>query len=310
MICTLTVNPCIDITYEVLDLKKDDANRAVHVMRDPGGKGINVSRVLQRLGAPTLAIAVAGGHTGKLLGDLLDEENVKHRLVPVPGDTRLGIILTDLREGTQTRVSAPGPNMTMHSLDELRRTLHEELGRSKMMVCGGTLPPGVPLDLYNTLVEDARAKGVPVVVDTDGELLIAVVQAKPFLIKPNVHELSRLVERTLHDRNDVLRAGKSLLDKGLEQLVVSMGKDGAFWIDRRNVFHGKGPDVRAESSVGAGDSMIAGILYGLYNGMAPDVALRWGVAAGTAAVITRGTVLCHPEDVHRMYEQCVITKVE
>lgn len=310
MLHTITLNPSLDLTCTVEDFHFDDTNRAAHVDREPGGSGINVSRVARRLGHPTVALGFLGGHTGQEVADLLEAEGVRTWMVTIPGMTRINPIVQD-RLGRQLRVSLPGPEVSPDAVEVLWRSVFA-LRAPHWLIASGSRPGGVPPDFFARLIRQARAAGVPTAVDADGETLRGAVEAGADLIKPNRYELQRLVGHPLSTLADLVQAGRSLLrqesgGRGVGAVALSLGPDGALLIRPDGVWQAAPPPVAALSAVGAGDSLLAGLCASLADGLSPPDALAVGVACGTATAQTTGTHLCQADQVRALRPQVSVT---
>lgn len=301
MIYTITINPSIDKHITIDKLIKDDAIRARSMHRDPGGKGINVSRVVKELGGATKAFGIVGGCAGYMMRDLLDRDKIDFDFIEIVGETRINVIITDLSDRTQTRISTSGPDVNSGNIDSLIALLDNANPRPSFWVLGGSLSPGAPKDTYKRLIEHLRGKGERCVLDTDGEALESGIEASPFLIKPNEYELQRLIGKRIENDEEILKAAEELCNKGIEIVVISLGKKGAFVVTKKQAFKLESIDVEVRSKVGAGDSLIGGFLVSLEKSQDLEEAGRYGVAAGTAAVMTEGTKLCLHEDVEKLF---------
>ncbi len=304
MIITLTLNPSIDYIMQVQRIKMEDTLRARNAFFQAGGKGINVSRVLQRLDIENVAWGFCGGDTGNWLTDYLDDERVSHDFIRTVAQTRINPIITETETHHQLRASAPGGNIRndeQQLLLERFRNLPEGV---KMISMGGSTPPGLSPSCLRKLIEFANSQNIPCILDADGDVLKEGLQARPFLIKPNQYELSRLLNREITTSDQVIDGARKLIDDGLVQIVAtSLGEGGAVLIDQDNVFVAKAPKVDVVSKIGAGDSMVAGLIKGLIEKRPLDEVLRLGVAAGTAAVMTPGNELCHKHHMEELLAQ-------
>ncbi len=303
MIATITLNPALDKTVTVRKLVVDDVNRWVTLRRDPAGKGIDVSRVIHRLGGETIAYGFMGGHDGKAVENLLRREGVKFDFIPIRHETRTNIIITDLETYQQTRINAPGPRVSAQELGRFMNRMCRLHSRLDFLVISGSVPPGVPNDIYAQLIREAKSKGVKTVLDSDDEWMREGVKAKPYLIKPNVKETERLLGVGLPAEEDIVHAALKLAGMGIAIVVISRGKDGLIATDGNKVFRVISPQVKAKSTTGAGDSTVAGIVLKLSQGTSLEEACRFGAAAGTAAVLTPATELCRRRDVERLFPQ-------
>ena len=268
---------------------------------EPGGGGINVARVVRALGGGATALWTRGGTTGARLAALLDAIGLDHRPLAIAGETREHLIVYERSSGRQFRFGMPGP-----ALDEAEQAACLDAIAAldpapAYLVLSGSLPDAVPDALYARFVR-AAPSGCRVVLDTSGAALAAGVAAAPFLVKPNRNELAALTGGPVDDVAEVRAAAHRLIDAhGMGAVVVSLGAGGALACAANGDWRAVAPPVRVRSAVGAGDSMVAGMVVALQRGDSLAEALRWGVAAGTAAVLTEGTQLCRPEDVARLH---------
>ncbi len=314
MIATVTLNPSLDLTLTVDRLVVDDVIRMRGMRKDPGGKGINVSRVVNTLGGATIAYGFIGGHEGGALSVLLAEEGILTSFVAIDGDTRINVIVSERESGTQTRINAEGPRVKVEDLDKLRERLWKMGGvycAARFMVFAGSIPPGLPRTTYRDLIEDAQERGIKAVLDADGDALKQGVKAKPFMVKPNTYELERLVGRELKGagENEVIQAAKEVHELGVEVVAVTRGKGRAVLVTNNKIYMGTPPTIRLVNSVGSGDSFIAAFLLALLHGEGFEEAFRWGLAAGAATAMTPGTELLRVEDFNRLLHEAVVEEV-
>ena len=298
---TLTMNPAVDLTVTVDHVSPEDKLRAHDVRRDPGGGGVNIARVVGELGGRATAFYLAGGPDGERLGEFLEAEEVPCRPVMVAGDTRQNVIVNDGSSERQYRFILPGPEI---SVEERRRLLDELMGddiRGGWLVAAGSLPPGVGDDFYADLAGRCREAGVRMLLDTSGHALSEALETGVELIKPNLRELGQLVGRELSDDAEIVRVAGELVEEGKVNVVlVSLGAGGAVLVADGVAEQIRAPTVPVRSKVGAGDSMIGGLVLKLAQGTELVEAARFGVAAGAAAVMTPGTELCRRDDVERL----------
>jgi len=307
-IATLTMNPAIDESTSVPYVLPDQKLRCREPKYEPGGGGINVARAVRKLGGDALACFPAAGPGGELLQQLLEAEGVRQMPVPVKGWTRENLNVLEDVSGRQFRFCMPGAALR----EEEWRTLHDRLDQLQpapdFLVASGSLPPGVPVDFYARLAATAHAKGSRVVLDTSGAALVRAVEQGVYLLKPSLREFQALMGARDFDETSLARAAGVAIERGwCEVLVLSLGAGGALWKTATERERLAAPTVRVTSSVGAGDSMVAGIVLSLARGRPLREAVRFGVAAGAAAVMNPGTELCHREDVERLYEQVSVS---
>ncbi|TNU74984.1 1-phosphofructokinase [Miniimonas arenae] len=303
MIVTLTPNPSIDRAYDLDHLLVGEVNRAAAVHVDAGGKGINVSRALHAASIPTRAVLPVGGPDGELLLALLAQLRVPTVPVPVEGATRSNITLV---AGDTTKVNAPGPNLDDAARDRLLRAVADAVAPGDVVVAAGSLPAGVAPDLYVRLGGLVRERGAGLVLDTSGPALQQAVAAGGLaLIKPNDEELAELVGRELPTVGDVVTAARELVATGTDRVLVSLGAHGALLVSADGSWWAGGPALVAASTVGAGDTTLAGYLAACTSGHGADSrtdlaadpahALRTAVAWGRAAVQLPGTAVPTPD---------------
>lgn len=310
MIATVTLNPSLDEWIRLPTLRLGRLNRARGFMRYPGGKGINVSRVICELGGSTVAYAFSGGDDGAILREGMRVMGIPCDFTTVRGSTRNNYkILTD-RPRALTEVNAAGPKVSAADLRTLSRRFLERRPPPRCVTLAGSLPPGAPPTIYQRWIRALRRRGVPVVLDASGEALRRGLLARPWLIKPNRHEAEELLGRRLMHRYALVEAAKELLRRGPELILLSLGGEGALLAcaSPPGVWFAQPPAVKVDSAVGAGDSVVAGFLVGWSQSrgsrpLGPKgllEALRLGVACGTATAMTPGTELCHRGDVRRI----------
>jgi 6-phosphofructokinase 2 len=309
MIATVTLNPSLDRTVTVEELVMDEANRWTSLRRDPGGKGINVSRVIHELGGKTVAYGFIGGIDGETLKHLLQQQGVPFDFTPIKGEVRSNFIIADLESCHQTRIDAPGPHIMRHELQKLVQKVRHISPKPDFLVFAGSVPPAVPADIYRQLIEAAKNNGIKTVLDSDNKWLREGIKAKPNVIKPNVHEAEELLDKHLRSETAIVKALKMLVDRGIEVAVISRGKEGLIAANGQMVLKAMPPQVEVHSTVGAGDSTIAGLVLKLNEGLGLDEACRWAVAAGTAATLTPGTELCRRDDVERLLSKVKIKRL-
>ncbi len=302
MIVTVTPNPSIDRTIAVDAIHRGEVHRATSSRIDPGGKGVNISRALTAQGAATVAVLPAGGPEGLLMAELLDAAGVVRVCVPVAGGSlRMNVAVVE-PDGTTTKLNEPGPTLSAAEVDQLlevtlaRARDAAAVGESSWVVGSGSLPPGAPDTLYAGLVTRAREAGLRVAIDSSGAPFGPAVSARPHLIKPNHEELAELVGRELTTLGQVRDAAYGLVENGIETVVVSLGGDGALWVDPDTVLHARASIDTPLSTVGAGDCLLAGLIDALTGGADPAAALTAGVTWGAAAVRLPGSQVPTPAD--------------
>jgi 6-phosphofructokinase 2 len=309
MIATITLNPSLDRTVIVDGLKVNESNRWTSVHHYAGGKGIDVSRAIHEMGGQTIAYGFIGGDEGRTLEVKLDEEGVPFSFTPIEQETRVNFIIADTRASQQTIINAPGPHISKRELARFLKKLRGIYPSPELMVVSGSVPPGVPIDIYYTIVQEAKSHRVRTILDSAGQWLEEGIKAKPYLIKPNIREAEELLKTELSTEEAITKAALNLIEMGVEIAVISRGKDGIIAAAKDGVFKAVPPPVKVRSAVGAGDCTIAGLALKLAWGEPLMEACRLAVAMGTAAVLTPGTELAHRADVEKLLPQIKVSRV-
>lgn len=302
-VVTVTMNPALDIATSARAVHTTDKVRCVAPRRDPGGGGLNVARVLRVLGGDVMAVFPSGGHCGLAVEDLLIGEQVRHWAEPVSGSTRESFTVDDESTGEQYRFVLPGPILTVAEVESCLARVREFAVDSGYVVVSGSLPPGVGADFVQRLVDYLEGTGARLVVDTSGAALRAL-KSGVFLVKPSIRELREWVDHPLETRVEQVDAARTIVaHKVAEVVVVSLGAAGALLVTADMCECVPSVDVVSISGVGAGDSMVAGMVYSLIHQRSLMDAVRFGVAAGAAMLKTPGTAPCSPADVEVFYER-------
>ncbi len=303
-IVTLTMNPTIDTSSSAERVIAEVKLRCRQPRDDPGGGGINVSRAIKKLGGESLAYYPVGGWYGEKLKDLLDREQIRHVPIPIQEATRQDLIILDEGSGQQYRFQMPGPKLQASELDVCCTFLSEMEPKPQYLVASGSLPPGVPEDFYARIGELSHKIGARYIVDTSGKPLLHALRSKVFLLKPNLKELQMLAQKEIEEESKIESAAMNILRAGkAEVLLISLGAGGALLVTRDGYEHLRAPTVPIVSKVGAGDSMVGGMVLKLAQGAPLREAALYGVAAGAAAVMTPGTGLCRREDTDRLFKR-------
>jgi 6-phosphofructokinase 2 len=301
-IVTLTVNPAIDVAASVPQVFPNHKLRCGVERRDPGGGGINVSRAIRLLGGGSLACYLAGGPSGDMLDALLEAEGLAHRRLPIEGWTRESFTATEEETGHQFRFVLRGPELTEPEWQGSLDALAALDPAPALAIASGSLPLGVPDDFYGRFARTMQQRGARVIVDTSGRPLAEAVRAGVTLIKPSLRELRALAGQALETDAAQEAAAMKLIEAGeCEAVVVSLGAAGALLASREGCERFASPEVKVQSRVGAGDSMVGAIALALARGESFRDAARFGVAAGAAAVMRPGTELCRREDAERLW---------
>ena len=300
-ITTLTLNPALDKSTSTDKLQPEQKLRCTPMHQDAGGGGINVSKGIQKLGGQSIAVFPAGGHNGQLLNEILTEMKVETAVLPVPGETRENISVTETSSNNQFRFTLPGIEISEKIADKCLEIIEKQ--RPAYLVASGSLPPGLPVTYYEKVAAFAKKINARFILDTSGEALSAAAGEGLYLLKPNLAELSALAGVEKLEINQVDDAALEIIRQGkCEVVVVSLGPQGALLVTRNEMRHIPAPPVKKLSTVGAGDSMVAGMVWGLSQGQSALEMAQLGVACGSAATLNRGTQLFKKEDVDRLHE--------
>ncbi|HUG56217.1 MAG TPA: 1-phosphofructokinase [Candidatus Limnocylindrales bacterium] len=308
VITTVTLNPAIDQAMSIDEIAVGRINRCRLDALDPGGKGLNASRVIRRLGRTTLALGFLGGVTGAMIRTRLDAEDVPHDFDEVPEMTRINVMVWERSAGRRTRLYPPGAAVDPEKLGLLRERL-ARVPPGGIVILAGSVPPGLGQDVYRDLVGWLHPRGVRAFVDASGSALGAALEARPALIKPNLAEAAEVLGRELRTEEDVVSGALELRERGADTVVISRGPAGAIAVDGSGRWRVTGPRVAPRSAVGSGDSMVAGLAIELNEGRGLADGLRLGAAAGAATAIVPGTELCHPADVRRLFEEVAVRSI-
>ncbi|HEU5051800.1 MAG TPA: hexose kinase [Hanamia sp.] len=300
-IVTITFNPAIDKSTTISSLIPEKKLKCTPPVFEPGGGGINVARAIKKLGGNATAIYLAGGYSGKFLNQLLDEENIPSIVIETKHHSRENLIVLDNSSNLQYRFGMPGPVIYENEWKKVLSVV-EELKDVEYIVASGSLPSSIPKDIFANLSLISRSKNAKFIVDTSGEALQYAVNQGVYLLKPNLSELSALAGREELNGNQVQEVARQLIQIGkCEVIVVSLGAMGAMLITETETHQIIPPPVKKASTVGAGDSMLAGIVLSLAENNTLLEAAQYGVACGTAACMTLGTQLCRLSDVEKLY---------
>ncbi|WP_277678054.1 1-phosphofructokinase [Gracilibacillus dipsosauri] len=305
MIYTITLNPAIDYVVKLDVLEQGTINRSQGDYKEAGGKGINVSRVLDRLGTTSTALGFIGGFTGKFITNYLEKVGIAHDFVSLQEDTRINVKLKAGNE--ETEVNGKSPAVTEENYESFVNKLRG-LTSEDMVVLAGSLPASLPEDTYHSIVTMLNAQGVSVILDTSGLALEQAIKASPAFIKPNNHELADLFSEKIKTDLDIVRLAKRLhVENRIDHVLVSMAKEGAIYVGEAGTFKLSAPTGRAVHSVGAGDSSVAGFLYKWQESNHAEEAAKYAVASGSATAFSK--TLCTKDEVEKLLEEVQVTKL-
>ena len=303
MIYTVTLNPSIDFIVHVDGLKLGDLNRMTHDFKLPGGKGINVSRILKRIGSESTALGFLGGFTGNFISDWLKQESILSSFTQVREDTRINI---KLKSESETEINGLGPSVSNEEMQKLKQAL-SSITSNDIVILSGSTPPSLRDGFYEELIQIVKDKQAKFIIDTTGKDLLHALSQKPLLVKPNNHELAELYNVTFESIDDIIPYGKRLLKDGAQHVIISMAGDGALLFTQEGVYRSNVLRRPLKNSVGAGDSMIAGFVGSYEKNSDPVEAFKWGVACGSATAFSDD--LATDELIYELIQEVKIEKL-
>jgi len=300
-VLTITMNPAVDVNSMADEVVTNQKVRCEKPDYDPGGGGINVARVLTRLEAQANAIYLAGGIAGGLLTYLLDSEKVPHQQIEISGMTRENTSVIDKKTGEQYRFVFPGPEIQEAEWKEALKWIEKNIDDYDIVVGSGSLPPGVPTDFYSRVAKLVLENDKAYILDTSGDFLVEGLKNGATFIKPNQEEFEQLKEQTDSTTKDELI--QKLFELNIENIVHTMGKEGTILINKEGKKEFKPPEIEVNSSIGAGDSFVGGLVFGLLNGMKAQDAVCYGISAAASTLKSAGTDLCELNDVEAIHAE-------
>ncbi|HBT50389.1 MAG TPA: 1-phosphofructokinase [Caldanaerobacter subterraneus] len=309
MITTVTVNPAIDRTVIVENLRLGSVNRVIRSRVDAGGKGINVAKNLKNLGDEVIALGFLGPNAQYII-DCLEEEGIKSDFVRIKNDTRTNIKISDILKGEVTDLNEYGPEVSKEEIELLKESIFKYAEKSKVLVLSGSLPLGVPKTFYKEIIKELKNSNLKIILDADNQALFYGIEEKPFMIKPNVHELEDVVGKRLETLEEIIEEGKKLNKLGIKIVAISMGSKGSVVITDDAVFRVKPLKVEVKGTVGAGDAYVAGFAHGIYRGLSLEETIKIAAALSTSVVMKEGTRAGTIEEVNALKDKIEIEKIE
>lgn len=303
MIYTLTLNPSVDYIVKLESFQIGELNRSIAETKYPGGKGINVSRVLRGLGVESVVLGFSGGFTGKYIEDYLQNEGIKTDFIQVKDDTRINI---KLKTGQESEINAKGPYINDTDFNSLKDKI-ARLSSNDLLVLAGSIPKTLPKSTYEKIAGFCSENHIEFVCDAEGDLLKKVLPYHPFLIKPNHHELGELFSTTLTSCEEVIPYAEKLVDMGAKNVIVSLADKGAVFLNKNMALVAEVPKGEVKNSVGAGDSMVAGFLAEYQKSSNYKTAFQQSVASGSATAFSLG--LCTREKIYEILSQVNIKEI-
>ncbi|PTG67024.1 1-phosphofructokinase [Staphylococcus cohnii] len=304
MIYTVTFNPSIDYIMFADDLELNGLNRATETFKFAGGKGINVSRVLQTLNVPSTALGFAGGFPGQFIDDTLKKAGIQTDFIEIDEDTRINV---KLKTGDETEINAPGPNISQTQFENLLRQL-KQTSKKDIVVVAGSIPKSVPKDAYEQIAKITNQTGARLVVDAEKDLVESVLKYNPLFIKPNKHELEVMFDTAINSDEDVIHYAQEIMKQGASSVIVSLGGEGAVYVDHKHSLKASVPLGQGVNTVGSGDSTVAGMIAGLETGLTIENAFKQAVSAGTATAFNDD--LASYKAIEDIKEQVTITTLK
>lgn len=303
MVITVTLNPALDKTLTIDNFNLGIVNRAGSIRYDIGGKGINVSKVLKNFNIDSVCTGFLGGVWENYFQDELKKRKIDTRFVHIEGSTRTNTKVVDSINKVYTDINEAGPNITNEELAYFLEKFEALCSKGDIVVLSGGVSSSVPIDIYGRLIKLAKNKGAVTVLDADGELLKHGLMEKPDIIKPNIHELQKLMDFQKEDEDIVINAAKQLIETGIKKVLVSLGEKGAIYVTKNGVKSCEGLKVNVKSTVGAGDSMVAALVYSLINNLSDEETLAFANGCGAASVEMEGTEACSLEEVRKLVQK-------
>jgi 1-phosphofructokinase len=309
MIATVTLNAAVDNNIAVEDFKAGQLNRAIRSRRCAGGKGINVSKIIKLLGGETVALGFLGGGEGKFIDETLGQMGIKTDFVWTDANTRVNIKLVDRVNRMITEINEAGEPVEDQEINLLYKKVEEWCDNCNLLVISGSLPPGVPDDVYYRLLKIASGKNVKTILDAEGNALLRGIEGKPYMIKPNVNELESTYGIHIDSIEKLIKVCRGILEKGVEVIVVSMDKDGAVLITNREAWAADSLKVDVVNTVGAGDALVAAFALGLERGYTLDSLMKYGIAVSAASISRDETILSMKEELEKKAQQVRIKRL-
>jgi len=309
MIYTVTLNPAIDKTVVIDNFEAGKVNRIKELRKDPGGKGLNVSKTVKALSGHSAALCITGGRSGDELLALADGLTDEIICVRCLGETRTNLKITDPALHTVTDINEPGPVVGADTLDELKNRLLDRVLPGDTVVLSGSLPAGAAASLYYDWTLSLKSAGAGVILDADGDALRLGINAAPLLIKPNDTELCRLLGKELSGMNELCDAAAELRDRGIENVVISLGEKGALFAFGGDIYVADAPKVPVISTVGAGDALVAALAYAIDTGISNEETCRLAIAASAAKVMCSGSQPPEPDIIERLLPEVIIKRL-
>ncbi|HAN44281.1 MAG TPA: 1-phosphofructokinase [Ruminococcaceae bacterium] len=308
-VVAIAMNPSIDKTITIPSLIPYGLNRVNTSRVDPGGKGVNVAKVLNDFGIDVTISGLIAGNQGDALTEFITKLGIEIDFLKIDGETRTNLKIVDESVNKTTEINETGFLVSSEAIEQFNKKYAELIKQSTLVVLSGSLPPGVPNDFYAKCILTAKTNGVKVLLDADGQALSEGIKAVPFAVKPNIHELETLYNCKLENISEIVDAAKKLIELGISIVIISMGADGAIVLDKNEAFKVDTWDIPVKSTVGAGDSMVGALAYAIINNCSLYEIAKITTAAGTVTASKEGTQLCTLNEVLQSLDNVKITKL-
>lgn len=306
---TVTLNPSIDRRYNIKNFERGKVFRADDFQYTPGGKGLNVAKVIKALNEPVVATGFLGGRAGSYIEEKLDEMNIMHNFISIDGETRSCLaIISD--NGSQTEILESGPLISQTDMQRFYKLYEELIIQDEIICISGSMPKDMEVETYKNLIEIANKEGKKILLDTSGEALRKGMEARPYLIKPNKEELENLIGNVISTEEDIIKAVSPMIKEGINIVVVSLGKEGCLVFNDNYMYRVETPKVKAVNPVGSGDAMIAGFAVSLKRNYKFKDMLKLAAACGTANALEEETGKVDINNINRLIEDIVIKKIK
>lgn len=308
MITTVSLNTSLDHMYYMDNFHVGEVNRVKKCIKTPGGKGLNVARVVKLCGEEVLCTGVIGGYKGKEIISMLDNTNLHHRFVQTSKESRSCINIID-QNNVSTEILEPGEDLSAEDICEFRKTFREQLNMSSVITLSGSVPGNVPDTIYQDLIHEVRRQGKQVILDTSGKLLQEGIKAKPTIVKPNQDEIEAFIGRKVTSIEDAVLAAQKIKEIGIELVVISLGEKGAVFVTDRASYHAIPPKMNPINTVGSGDSMVAALAVSIVRKYDVETMIRYAISISAANTLSIKTAHFQEEDRKRIYEQVNVEKL-
>lgn len=309
MITTLTLNPCIDRTINFENFNLGGTNKVLSTRIDVSGKGINTSIALHQLGKPTICIGFNYTDGKQVVERSLSKQGIEYDFVVVEGELRTNIKAFDQSNQIMTEFNESGPLVDKVCMDALYEKLEKYLEKTSILVLNGSVPTGVPYDIYKNIIEMANKRGIRTILDAANDLLLEGIKGKPYIIKPNKDEFAAIFGRNIESVEEAISLSRKIIDSGVKYVCLSMGSEGAMMISKDEAYIAPPLKLDIKGIQGAGDSLVAGMCIAMDKNLGMDEMLRYGVAVASGSLIHEGTKLCQVEDFETMYQRVIIKKL-